>query len=227
MASVVRGIGMGSEGEVVRPKWFFGRFLQPTHDFYEMLNRQAAKTLEGVRALADWVNENDCAERCQTVRDLENEADGIKLDLGKKLTESFITPFDREDIYDLSQLLDEVINSSKGVVREIEAYDVRPSNKAEAISEMCAILIEGTQCLVLSFSSLRHDLKDAYNQAVLARKAENRLTKAYRKAVRQLLQEDDTKLIMRVIEVYRSLLQNGERIDNTAEKLLHAIIKMG
>jgi uncharacterized protein Yka (UPF0111/DUF47 family) len=217
---------MGFEGAIVRPKWLFGRLLQPTHDFYDMLNRQAAKTLEGVRALSDWVNENDCADRCQTVRDLEKEADEIKLDLGKKLTESFITPFDREDIYDLSQLMDEVINASKGVVREIEAYDVRPSNKAPAISELCAILIEGTQCLVLSFSSLKHDLNDAHDQAVLARKAENRLTRGYRQAVRQVMQEDDLRLVMRVIEVYRSLLQNGEKIDNTAEKLLHAIIKM-
>lgn len=217
---------MASEGAIVRPKWLFGRLVEPTHDFYEMLNKQAAKTLEGVRALEDWVNDDDCVERCQTVRDLENEADALKLDLGKKLTESFITPFDREDIYDLSQLLDEVINGAKGVVREIEAYEVKPSNKAPAITELVAILVEGTQCLVLAFASLRHDQQESYNQAMLARKAENRLTKAYRSAVRQLLVEDDLKLIMRVKEVYRSLLENGERMDRVAEKLLHAIIKM-
>src|SRR5215469_15408953 len=148
---------MASEGAVVRPKWFFGRLIEPTHDFYAMLNKQAAKTLEGIRALEAWVDE-DCVERCQTVRDLENEADAIKLDLGKKLTESFITPFDREDIYDLSQLLDEVINGAKGVVREIETYEVRPSNKAPHITELVTILVEGTQCLVLSFGSLKNDL---------------------------------------------------------------------
>jgi uncharacterized protein Yka (UPF0111/DUF47 family) len=216
---------MVSEGAIIRPKWLFGRLLEPTHDFYAMLNGQAAKTLEGLRALEDWVDD-DCPDRCQTVRDLENEADEIKLDLGKKLTESFITPFDREDIYDLSQLLDEVINAAKGVVREIEAYDVRPSNGAPAIRELCAILTEGTQSLVLAFAALRNEPKSAYEQATLARKAENRLTKAYRLAVRELFAEDDLKLIMRVIEVYRSLLNAAEKIDNVGEKLLHAIIKM-
>jgi uncharacterized protein Yka (UPF0111/DUF47 family) len=218
---------MASEGAIVRPKWFFGRLIEPTHDFFEMLNRQAAKTLEGMRALGDWINDQDCEGRCQTVRDLENEADELKLDLGKKLTESFITPFDREDIYDLSQFLDEVINSAKNIVREIEAYDVRPSNHATALTELIAILTEGTQCLVLSFAGLKNDLKEAYNQAVLARKSENRLTKAYRQAVRDLLVGDDLKLIMRVLEVYRSFIGASEKIDRVAEKLLHAIIKMG
>lgn len=217
---------MVSDGAIVRTKWLFGRLFEPSHDFFEMLNRHAAKTLEGVRALSDWVNDQDCADRCQTVRDLENQADELKLDIGKKLTESFVTPFDREDIYDLSQRLDEVINAAKGVVREIEAYEVKPSDHAPAIGELCAILVEGTQCLVLSFAALKHDLQEAYHQAFLARKAENRLTKAYRQAVRELLTLDDLKLIMRVKEVYRSLLVNGEKVDNVAEKLLHAIIKM-
>ncbi len=217
---------MPSEGAIVRPKWLFGRLVEPTHDFYDMLNKQAAKTLEGVRALENWVVDEDCVERCQTVRDLENEADVLKFDLAKKLTESFITPFDREDIYDLSQRMDEVINGAKGVVREIEAYEVRPSNHAAAIGELVGILVEGTQCLVLAFAALKHDPHESYNQAMLARKAENRLTKAYRSAVRQLLLEDDLKLIMRVKEIYHRLLDNGEKVDSVAEKLLHAIIKM-
>jgi hypothetical protein len=217
---------MSSEGAIVRPKWLFGRLLDPQHDFYGMLNKHAAKTLEGVRALAEWIMDQDCEGRCQTVRDLEDEADTLKYDIGKKLTESFITPFDREDIYDLSMKLDEVINSAKSVAREIEAFDVRPSDRAEALKELASIVVEGTQCLVLSLAALKHDLKEAFAQAMLARKAENRLTKAYRQAVRELLQEDDVKAIMRIKEVYKSLLNAGEKIDLAADKLLHAIIKM-
>jgi uncharacterized protein Yka (UPF0111/DUF47 family) len=206
-------------------KWLFGRIFQPTTDFYAMLNTQAKKTVEGMQALSDWVNDEKAEERCQTVRDLENEADELKLELGRRLQESFITPFDREDIYDISLRLDEVINAGKSVVREIEAFGTLPSLHPE-IRQMAAVLLEGTQALALSIAALRTDLREASNQASIARKADNRLSKVYRTSMQQLLLSDDLKMIIRVTEVYKSLLLGGERIDVVGEHLLHAIMKM-
>ena len=190
-----------------------------------MLNRQANKTLEGMQALCDWVNDEAAEDRCQSVRDLENEADELKLELGKQLQESFITPFDREDIYDLSLRLDEVINAGKAVVREIEAFETQPKLHPE-IRQMAAVLLEGTQALVLSIAALKTDLKEAAKQAAIARKADSRLSKVYRSSMQALLKSDDVKMIIRVSEVYKSLSLGGERIDVVGEHLLHAIVKM-
>lgn len=214
---------MESEG-AERPKWLFGGIFAPNVDFYALLNRHAAKTLEGMQALYDWV-ETDPEERCTTVRQKENEADDLMMQIGKCLVESFITPFDREDIYDISARMDEVINAAKGVVREIEAFDVKPS-KAPHIRDLTGVLVEGTQCLVHAIACLKTDLTEANRQASLARKAENRLTKAYRIAMSDLFKLDDMKEILRQREVYKSLLLAGERIDHVGEKLLHAIMKM-
>ncbi len=206
-----------------RNSWLSTPLFEPPTDFYALLERQAAKTLEGLEALKSWLDE-DSDHSGQLVRDLEKEADELKLQLGRKLVESFVTPFDREDIYDLSALLDEVINAAKYVVREVEALEV--SSHDSFLRPMAEVLVEGTRCLHLAFASLKEDLKEASDEAYLARKSETRFAKIYRQAIRQLFSADDIKHILKTREVYRYMLQIAEKIDVVAEKLLHIIVKI-
>jgi len=207
-----------------RKSWLPITVFAPPTDFYLLLDRQAAKTLEGVSALSSWIESGE-EPQGQRVRDLEKEADELKLDLGRKLVESFVTPFDREDIYELSAKLDEVINGAKYVVREIEALEV--SSDDSFLRPMAEVLLEGARCLKLSFASLKTDLKEASDQAFLARKSETRFSKIYRQAMRHLFSLDDVKKILKTREVYRYMLQTAEKIDVVAEKLLHVIVKIG
>jgi uncharacterized protein len=205
-------------------KNWFGRIFEPTIDFYVLLIGQADKTLEGVKAMHDWLLEGGF-HRCQHVRDLEDEADALKMDLEKKLVDSFVTPFDREDIFELSATLDEVINASKAIVREVEAFEVLPEQNPELL-DMADLLVQGTKNLRDSIANLRNDLKESASQALQARKAENKFAKLYRRSMQTLLQNDDVKTILRVKEVYRQMMTASERIDRVGEKLQHAIVKM-
>jgi uncharacterized protein Yka (UPF0111/DUF47 family) len=202
---------------------WLSRVFEPKVDFYEMMVKHAEKTLEGVEALADWIR-NGATDRCQIVRDLEKDADGLRLLLEKKLVDSFVTPMDREDIYDLAARMDEVINAAKSTVREIESLEVSPENTH--IAEMAGILEEGTRCLVLAFRALKNQPQEAASQATLSRKSENRFTKVYRLAMQQLFQNDDFKTVLKTREVYRSMMLIAERMDVVGEKLAHVIVKI-
>src|SRR5262249_11152366 len=146
------------------PNWFF-KLFSPKTNFYRLLDKQASITLAGIEALKTWIEEG-APGRGQKVRDYEHEADDTVLDLQKRLVDSFITPFDREDIYDLSARLDEVINAAKTTVREIEALEI--STEDQFLLEMVATLSEGTRCLAQSFSHLERDLDSASQEAELA-----------------------------------------------------------
>ena len=204
------------------PNWF-SKFFVPKTNFYWLLDKQAKVTLEGIAALKSWIDEG-APGRAQKVRDYEHEADKIVLDLQERLVDSFITPFDREDIYDLSARLDEVINAAKATVREIEALEI--STEDEYLKEMVAVLVEGTRCLAQAFASLERDLQAAGEEAELARKSENRVSRLYRHATRHLFSLDDFKTIQKTKEVYKCLAFVAERIDYVAVKLVHVIIKM-
>lgn len=208
--------------EKVKSSWF-SRLIGPENDFYGMLTEQAKITLEGVEALETWIN-SGTLDRCQTVRDLEHKADLHKLRLEKMLVESLITPIDREDIYDLSHRLDEVINCAKRTVREMEALQVNA--EGTALSKMANCIVEGSRCLLVSFTNLNADLSEAASQASLARKTDNKLDKLYRKAMPELFELDDVKRIMKTSEVYRAMITSGQKIEHVGEKLSHVIVKM-
>lgn len=209
-------------GQIKLP--FLSRFYKPPVDFYDLLVQHAAKTLEGMQELATWFETGEESHR-QRVLEIERQADAIKLDLQLKLGATFITPIDREDIFDLSIKLDEVMNGAKAIVREMEAMDVYP--QTGALQQFSIILLEGTRCLHNAFASLKSDLKEAGNQAFLARKSENRFTKVYRNATHELFTYNDLKSILKSYEVYRYMLQTAERIDKLGEKLIHVIVKNG
>lgn len=202
--------------------WFSGVF-EPTVDFFDLLNQQADKTMEGLNALSKWLKE-DGVERCQIVRDLERQADEMKLNIENKLVVCFVTPFDREDIYGLSSSLDEVMNITKAVVREMEALSVSP--EGTKLVEMSEILVEGTASLKASFEALRGNLRQAADHALQAKKTDTRTAKVYRQAMSELLEEDDIKHILRVKEIYKVMMEGAERIDRVGDYLLHAIVKM-
>jgi len=205
------------------PGWF-SKVFEPQTDFYKILIDQATMTLHGLEALECWIN-SGAEERCQTVRDFEEKADEIKLDLHRRLVESFVTPFDREDIYDLSTRLDEVINSAKATAREIEAFTMNPEDAYMTV--MARTLVEGGRCLVNAFTTLKEKkLSESEEQAALARKAENRMSKVYRQAMRELFSINDLKRIMRTVEVYRSFVMAAEHIDHVGAKLQHVIVKI-
>lgn len=204
--------------------FWLGRIFEPTVDFYALLLNQADKTLEGMSAMHEWLLDG-AFHRCQRVRDLEDAADALKIDLEKKLVDSFVTPFDREDVFEVSACLDEVINGAKAIVREVEAFEVLPQQNPELL-DMAELLVQGTKNLRESISLLRSDLKEAASQALLARKAENKFAKLYRRSMQLLLQQDDVKVILRVKEVYRQMLTASERIDRVGEKLQHVVVKM-
>jgi uncharacterized protein len=176
-----------------------------------------------VEELQKWL-EAGAHDRCETVRTLEKEADQIGLEIEKKLVDSFITPIDREDIYDLSDRLDDVIDAAKTTVREVEALEVH--NENHHIKEIATALVEGTRCLASSVDALQHNLTQATEEAMLARRSENRVSKLYRQAMRELFALDDIKKIQKTKEVYNCFLEIGKRIDTAAQKILHVIVKV-
>lgn len=204
-------------------KLWFSNIFGPNIDFYALLVQQAEKTLEGVEALVFWLKDG-AEERCQLVRDLEHQADDMKLDLEAQLVDSFVTPFDREDIYDLSIKLDEIINAARNTVREIEVLN--PSIHSTHIMQMSEIIVDGTRSIVKAFSSLKSNPRLAAEEATQARRAENRFAKVYRQALIDLFNHEDAKEILKIREIYRCLANAADRIDQVGEKLLHVIVKI-
>lgn len=209
--------------ETKESEGIFKKLFKSRTDFYALLNRQANTTLDGMIALKDWI-EAGAKDRCQTVRTLEHKADKEKLNLREKITDTLVTPLDREDIYDLSARMDDIINSTKSTVREIEALGFSPED--DTLLNMSLVLVAGTSDLVQSIKYLENDLDQATEYAQKARKKERKLEKLYRKAISELMKEDDFKHILICREIYQTMLNTAQIIESVGENILHLLIKI-
>lgn len=206
----------------VRPK--LGWFFPETPDVLGMLRRQAAITVDGMDALTAWAaGDPEAAGRLSV---MEHEADDVKRDLRLALRTAFITPIGAEDIYVLSQRLDDVLNGAKNAVREAEVIAMAPD---EAIASMAGLLAEGVHHLSDAFDVLAAngpkkgaDPTEAADRAV---KAQRNLERVYRNAMVALLSVDDLREVMGRRELYRRFSRISESILDVADRVWYAAVK--
>ena len=105
-----------------------GRFsLLPREDTYFLL---FAQMTEQIRLAADTLVEMVGGESSnfesvtKRIKDIEHACDTITHDITTRLNKSFITPFDREDIYALSGALDDITDYIDATARAIVMYDL-------------------------------------------------------------------------------------------------------
>jgi uncharacterized protein len=201
-----------------RRRWF----LPYTPDLVGLLQAQAEITVEGLDALVAWAHgDGDAGER---VRECEHLADGRKRELREALTKAFAPPLEPEDLFELSQGLDEVLNRAKNTVREAEVMGARPDR---AIAEMAAELDDGVKNLAAAFATLGdRSGRDAATQAAdRAIKNQRRLEHRYRAAMSALIDVEDVREVTAKRELYRRLVRTSDHLAGVAERIWYAVLK--
>jgi hypothetical protein len=202
----------------MRSHWF----LPETPDVLGTLREQAEVTAEGLTAFSGWARGD--LEQESAVRAAEHEADRVRRRLQVQLRRAFSTPIDQEDLYSLSELLDSVMNAVKNIVREAEVLAVAPDARAAG---MAGELLEGMSHVRTAFDHLTHDADVATVEADAALSAQRRMEKIYRQAMHDLLALEDLRRIVSQRELYRRLLDAGERLAAVAERIWYAVVKEG
>jgi len=189
--------------------------------FFDLLTLQAAKTLEGLEALWNFV-EAETKERAHIVRNVEREADELRRILIEELDKTFITPLDREDIYSLSRAIDDVVDYANTTVDEMEIYDVKGD---EHIKEMVNILRKAAREINDAVKILKDYPKIASDHAVKAKAYENTMEKAYHLALADLFKGSDTVYMLKMREIYRHLSNAADRGDEAANIISSIVMK--
>ena len=104
------------------------RKLLPREDqYFDLFVQMTNYIVEAVRELRDMLNDKqpNYAEYSQRIKRLEHACDELTHTISTKLNKSFITPFDREDIYLMSSALDDIVDLIDDAARAIIIFDVR------------------------------------------------------------------------------------------------------
>ena len=190
-----------------------------------MIRDQAALTLEGLDALKVYMNDKDPAAASQLAKK-EKEADEARRILICELNQSFITPFDREDIFALSRTIDDVIDYAYSTMTEMEILKVHPTSY---LKKMASLLRDAANELLMAVDRIEHHPGVASDHTQRAKALENRVEETYREAIADLFEGvDDVKHVIKMLklrEVYRHLSNAADRGDEAANVIADIVVK--
>jgi predicted phosphate transport protein (TIGR00153 family) len=123
--------------------WF--RALLPREDkFFDLFERHSRILVAGAEALQKLLAGGEGVERyCREIVELENQADEITREVMLAVRKSFITPFDRGDIKDLIQSMDDAIDMMHKVVKMVTLFEQNSFDPR--MQEMGAVIVEAAR----------------------------------------------------------------------------------
>ncbi len=204
---------------------FFKR-QKKTNRFLELLIQQAEFAVQGMEMLRKYMRNPD-PEIAEQVSRLEKEADEVRRILIDELNRTFVTPFDREDIFALSLTVDDVLDYAATTLEEMAILGVRPNHFLE---RMVSLLYDAAVEIHRGIQRLQDHPNVANDHAVRAKALENRTETVYREALAHLFQQpqslDEVVEMLKLREIYRHLSNAADRGDQAANVIGDIVVKM-
>jgi predicted phosphate transport protein (TIGR00153 family) len=194
--------------------------------FLELLIEQGRLTLEGLQFLETIITE-PTRENADAMNRREYEADEVKRILTDELHRTFITPIDREDIFNISEHIDEMLDYAQTT---IEAMILLGVDADEFLQKMVAVNRTAAEELHFALQRLNGNPRVAQEHAWRVRKSEEEVKRIYRQAVADLFTKvKDFKRLMGMMkrrEVYRHVSNMADRARAAATVIGIVVMKL-
>ncbi len=156
-------------------------------------------------------------EHVVEIQRLEKAGDGIDREINQRLEDAFITPFDREDIHELTVQLDDVVDGIQAVAETLVIYDiVQPTEEAR---ELTRILADQSVELLAALRKL-DGLKDVDAHLVLVHDLEHEADGLSRAAIGRLFRDGSAPIdVIKWRDLYRELENSIDAAEDAAEAI--------
>ena len=201
-------------------------FKKRQNVFIRMIREQASLTLEGLEALKDYMS-GDNHEAAVRLNAKEKQADEARRILIDELNQTFVTPFDREEIFSLSRTIDDVLDYAYSTVNEMEILKVEPT---PFMLRMSSLIRDGAYEILSAVDCLEEHPRVTSDHAQRAKALENRVEDVYREALADLFTNvadiEHVVKMLKLREVYRHLSNAADRGDEAANVLADIVFKI-
>src|SRR4029453_4501165 len=124
-------------------------------EFYELFTTAGENALDAARKAETRFREHPNSSVTQAdVKDAEHAGDRITHDIIQLLNTQYVTPFDREDIYQLATAIDDVVDNIDEACDLLELYGVETPAKQGI--EQCGTLVTATEPLARALADLKN-----------------------------------------------------------------------
>lgn len=192
--------------------------------FYDLFDEHVSNIVSAAEVLVElFADFRDVNGRQQRIKDFEHRGDEVTHEIVRTLNRTFVTPFDREDIYALSSGLDDVLDFIDEVANTISLYGI--TQVPEAAKPMADLLLQASGQVQQAVSKLEVG-RDLEQHWIEIHRLENLGDAASRQAIAELFRGGiDAIEVVKLKDLYGLLESALDRCEDVANVLESIAIK--
>ena len=203
----------------------FGKLLPREEQYFTLFAQMTSYINDAARTLVEMLahRDGDYQEYVQRIKSIEHACDDLTHNVSTRLNQSFITPFDREDIYMMSKALDDVVDLIDGAARAVVMYDIHETTEP---AKQLAGVIQRMALQLNEVVSILQKPKGVTERLVELHRLENEGDDIYHRAVAALFHDRGDPLeVVKWKDVYEKLEETIDRCEQVANIIEGVIIK--
>jgi predicted phosphate transport protein (TIGR00153 family) len=194
-------------------------------EFFDLYNRAASNTVAISQRLVELLDTfpDGADEGMRDIKELEHEGDRITHDLVDLINRTFVTPFDRDDMYRLAGVLDDICDNIDDSAEKIVGYGVREVR--EEARQQAQVIQRCATKLTEAIGQLE-GFKDSRRQLIELRTLEDEGDRLARAAIADLFAGDpDPVSLVRWKDIHEQLEEAVDACENAADVLEAILVK--
>ena len=196
-----------------------------TTQFYELFERAGRNALDAARSAEQRFREfPDSAVSQADIKAIETVGDGITHDIIQLLNTQYVTPFDREDIYQLATALDDVVDNIDEATGLLDLYGIEQPTRPSL--EQTSTIVAAVEHLADALSGLR-GMKGVQQALVEVKRKEDEGDQIVRDAIGALFHDAriDPLVVIRWKDIYEALEDSLDACETAANVLGNIVVK--
>lgn len=203
-------------------------FVPKDHSFFPLFESDAKNLLRSTELLKELMSTTEPTEHERLyaeIKAVEHIGDEITVKAYEQLNKSFITPFDREDIHELTAHIDDVVDCVHNIARRILLY--RPIKMIPIYKELAQMIYEGAKEIEVAIHCLKDPVANKSKITTACNNVniiEHKADEFYFKGVSELFEyEDDTKELIKnnkILELLEKCVDEEEDVTDTLKTIL-------
>jgi predicted phosphate transport protein (TIGR00153 family) len=194
------------------------------NSFFAMFSAMSDNVIAGARTLVDlFANYQDVEKQIEQIHRIEREGDELTHAILTKLNQTFITPFDREDIHELASKLDDVLDFINAAGARIVMY--RISAPPPAAGELANIILMQSQELQKAVSLMQKN-GNILAHCVEINRLENEADQVSQQAIAGLFERETNPInLIKIKELLECLERATDKAEDVANVLETVVLK--
>ena len=200
------------------------RLIPREKKFFDMFTEVSENLTEAARLLHGMLKHPvDLNSKTKQLQELEHRGDELTHNIIRMLNQTFITPFDREDIHRLTSSLDDVLDFVNAAAVRMALYKI--TSPPAAAAELAALIISQSEELSKGVSLLETSRK-VLDHCTEVNRLENEADRVSRRAIAELFdREKDPIQLIKIKELYEVLETATDKAEDAANVLEAVVLK--